>query len=54
MGGAVFLDKMERVKGIEPSSFAWEAEALPLSYTRLFPVYESAHQGTSIGSRTKS
>ncbi len=26
---------MERVKGIEPSSSAWEAAALPLSYTRL-------------------
>ena len=25
---------MERVKGIEPSSAAWEAAALPLSYTR--------------------
>ena len=25
---------MERVKGIEPSSVAWEATALPLSYTR--------------------
>ena len=25
---------MERVKGIEPSSKAWEALALPLSYTR--------------------
>lgn len=25
---------MERVKGIEPSSLAWEAKALPLSYTR--------------------
>ena len=25
---------MERVKGIEPSSLAWEANALPLSYTR--------------------
>ena len=25
---------MERVKGIEPSSSAWEAAALPLSYTR--------------------
>jgi hypothetical protein len=25
---------MERVKGIEPSSLAWEARALPLSYTR--------------------
>jgi hypothetical protein len=31
------LDKskdLERVKGIEPSSLAWEAKALPLSYTR--------------------
>lgn len=26
--------KLERVKGIEPSSSAWEAAALPLSYTR--------------------
>ena len=26
--------KMERVKGIEPSSSAWKAVALPLSYTR--------------------
>ena len=25
---------VERVKGIEPSSLAWEAKALPLSYTR--------------------
>src|SRR5450631_3970855 len=25
---------MERVKGIEPSSVAWKATALPLSYTR--------------------
>src|ERR1700754_937872 len=27
--------KLERVKGIEPSSVAWEATALPLSYTRI-------------------
>jgi hypothetical protein len=26
---------MERVKGIEPSSSAWKAVALPLSYTRV-------------------
>ena len=25
---------MERVRGIEPRSFAWRASALPLSYTR--------------------
>jgi hypothetical protein len=28
------LKKLERVKGIEPSSSAWKAVALPLSYTR--------------------
>src|SRR5262245_64745741 len=27
-------DVLERVKGIEPSSSAWKAVALPLSYTR--------------------
>ena len=26
--------RMERAKGIEPSSSGWEPEALPLSYTR--------------------
>ena len=30
-----FLEIMERVKGIEPSLMAWEASALPLSYTRM-------------------
>lgn len=28
--------KLERMKGIEPSFEAWEAPALPLSYTRIF------------------
>jgi hypothetical protein len=28
------LKTLERVKGIEPSSSAWKAVALPLSYTR--------------------
>jgi hypothetical protein len=28
------FEKMERVKGIEPSYSAWKAAALPLSYTR--------------------
>jgi hypothetical protein len=27
-------ERLERVKGIEPSSSAWKAVALPLSYTR--------------------
>ena len=26
--------RMERVNGIEPSSSAWEADVLPLNYTR--------------------
>ena len=30
--------EMERVKGIEPSSSAWKAVALPLSYTRKLVV----------------
>jgi hypothetical protein len=29
-----FLKKLERVKGIEPSSQAWEARILPLNHTR--------------------
>ena len=28
---------MERAKGIEPSSSAWKADALPLSYARVSP-----------------
>jgi hypothetical protein len=29
------MNLLERVKGIEPSSSAWKAVALPLSYTRM-------------------
>ena len=29
------MKALERVKGIEPSYSAWEAAALPLSYTRM-------------------
>ena len=28
------IKKLERVKGIEPSFSAWEADVLPLNYTR--------------------
>ncbi len=35
-GESPWKGAVERVKGIEPSSPAWEAGALPLSYTRLF------------------
>src|SRR5690625_682614 len=33
---------MERAKGIEPSSVAWEATALPLSYARAAPAWYRA------------
>ena len=29
-----WADRLERVKGIEPSYSAWEADVLPLNYTR--------------------
>lgn len=29
------MEALERAKGIEPSSVAWEATALPLSYARV-------------------
>jgi hypothetical protein len=30
----MFFELLERVMGIEPTSSAWEAEVLPLNYTR--------------------
>jgi hypothetical protein len=36
------LKALERVKGIEPSSSAWKAVALPLSYTRAREAYMRA------------
>ena len=33
--GVVINHLVERVKGIEPSSKAWEAAVLPLNYTRV-------------------
>ena len=40
---------MERVKGIEPSSPAWKADALPLSYTRInvLALYSAIKQETN-------
>ena len=32
--GKLFLPRLERVMGIEPTSSAWKAEVLPLNYTR--------------------
>ena len=34
-GGLGPRDCLERVMGIEPTLFAWEAEVLPLNYTRV-------------------
>ena len=31
----MFIFKMERVMGIEPTTSAWKAEVLPLNYTRM-------------------
>src|SRR6476619_282406 len=39
-------DLGQRVKGIEPSSVAWKATALPLSYTRLRAVQVAAPAGS--------
>ena len=33
--------EMERVTGIEPAYLAWEASALPLSYTRVQAMLRS-------------
>ena len=38
------LQKLERVKGIEPSPQAWEARVLPLNYTR-FATCSEASEG---------
>ena len=37
------LEDMERAKGIEPSSVAWEATALPLSYARVARQVYAGH-----------
>jgi hypothetical protein len=34
--GASHFISLERVKGIEPSQSAWEADVLPLNYTRMY------------------
>ena len=30
-----FIERMERVTGIEPALSAWEAEVMPFHYTRI-------------------
>lgn len=34
--GTIEPPRLERVAGIEPAAFAWEANILPLYYTRLY------------------
>tara|TARA_B100000029_G_scaffold510244_2_gene601279 strand:- start:5767 stop:5985 length:219 start_codon:yes stop_codon:yes gene_type:complete len=37
----IITTKLERVRGIEPPSSAWEAEVLPLNYARyMFDLYK--------------
>ena len=43
------LKLLERVKGIEPSSSAWKAVALPLSYTRAREAYMRARLRQNFG-----
>ena len=47
--------RLERVKGIEPSYSAWEAAALPLSYTRIIDWTSSpaAHDRTAAGKASR-
>jgi hypothetical protein len=35
LDGVSHFVSLERVKGIEPSQSAWEADVLPLNYTRM-------------------
>jgi hypothetical protein len=36
----LFAQRLERVKGIEPSYEAWEAAVLPLNYTRILQLVD--------------
>ena len=51
-GGAGEEGLMERVMGIEPTSSAWEAEVLPLNYTRRGPA--SSRNGILLCSPARS
>ena len=54
IGASNPLKSLERVKGIEPSSSAWKAVALPLSYTRSggipFALWRSLVKNAATGS----
>ena len=38
----VLIAYMERVAGIEPASSAWQADILPLNYTRIWSLRSAA------------
>jgi hypothetical protein len=49
------MEKLERVKGIEPSYSAWKAAALPLSYTRLVAInYHAGPAVSTVMRRTRT
>ena len=39
-----FMRLLERVMGVEPTSYAWEAYALPLCYTRKNTIKHHRHR----------
>ena len=50
-----FYELVERVTGIEPALSAWEADVLPLNYTRVgLRVYLSARRDSSAPKDSKS
>ena len=46
----LWINKMERVMGIEPTTSAWKAEVLPLNYTRLMKYDYGAVEGNRTSS----
>ena len=56
--GRTITDNLERVMGIEPTLSAWEAEVLPLNYTRAIEFWTAittvGPEPLSIATRTKS
>ena len=40
--------QMERVTGIEPALSAWEADVLPLNYTRVLKFQQDESSGPSL------
>lgn len=43
-----YVENLERVTGIEPAFSAWEADVLPLNYTRSQPLFPAFARKTTI------